>query len=48
MYCVYDGLTAARLTFEYPTRAQAQHVCDTMKQVRPNAIVFNTKMERKV
>jgi len=45
MYCVYDGLTGKRLSFEYSTRAEAEHVEKNMKHIRPNSITLNTKWE---
>jgi len=47
MYCVYDGKTGDRLSFEYPSRAEAQHVADSIRYCRFQTIVMHTSIEGK-
>ena len=45
MFCVYDGKTGDRLSFEYPSRAEAQHVADSIRYCRYETIVMRTSWE---
>ena len=48
MYCVYDSKTGARLSFEYTSREEAQHVADSIRYCRFETLVMPVSWEAKM